>query len=197
MLAPGRSTMMSHRSDESCIAPDSVVLPRCFESNLPSTVCWSVMSRLGKEFLRARGLVQPGFGLGAFKVSRVDFSLSTLRNSEVRNFSWNFAFFEWKRFLHNAVDRTPPNAPAWFEAHLDWLRSLSLKAVHSSEHRAPVQTKAWRRRTRRTSSLLRLPRLAGRLEELGYFHCRASWKCESRQTMLGIQLVSSAWDALQ
>ncbi|CAE7943616.1 Stx7 [Symbiodinium necroappetens] len=45
----------------------------------------------------------------------------------VRNFSWNFAFFEWKRFLHNAVDNSPANAPAWFEAHLDWLRSLEKK----------------------------------------------------------------------
>mmetsp|Transcript_5855 Transcript_5855/g.10571 ORF Transcript_5855/g.10571 Transcript_5855/m.10571 type:complete len:313 (+) Transcript_5855:41-979(+) len=45
----------------------------------------------------------------------------------VRNFSWNFAFFEWKRFLHNAVDATPANAPAWFCAHLDWLRSLEKK----------------------------------------------------------------------
>eukprot|EP00439_Symbiodinium_sp_Y106_P081891 s1448_g21.t1 len=45
----------------------------------------------------------------------------------VRNFSWNFAFFEWKRFLHNAVDNSPANAPAWFEAHLNWLRSLEKK----------------------------------------------------------------------
>ena len=28
MLAPGSSAMLSHRSDESCIAPDSVVLPQ-------------------------------------------------------------------------------------------------------------------------------------------------------------------------
>eukprot|EP00913_Durusdinium_trenchii_P000336 g307.t1 len=45
----------------------------------------------------------------------------------VRNFSWNFTFFEWKRFLHNAVDRTPENAPQWFQDHLDWLRSLEKK----------------------------------------------------------------------
>ncbi|CAJ1381624.1 unnamed protein product [Effrenium voratum] len=46
----------------------------------------------------------------------------------VRNFAWNFAFFEWmKRFLHNAVDRSPENAPAWLESHLAWLRSLEKK----------------------------------------------------------------------
>lgn len=45
----------------------------------------------------------------------------------VRNFSWNFAFFEWKRFLHNAVECTPDAAPAWFVAHLDWLRGLDKK----------------------------------------------------------------------
>jgi len=45
----------------------------------------------------------------------------------VRNFAWNFAFFEWKRFLHNAVERTPEGAPAWFAAHLDWLRQMDKK----------------------------------------------------------------------
>lgn len=45
----------------------------------------------------------------------------------LRNFSWNFAFFEWKRFLHAAVDRTPDGAPRFFEAHLDWLRTLEKK----------------------------------------------------------------------
>lgn len=45
----------------------------------------------------------------------------------LRNFSWNFAFFEWKRYLHNAVDRTPENAPRWFQSHLNWLRSLEKK----------------------------------------------------------------------
>ena len=50
-------------------------------------------------------------------------SLSAER-SEVRNFSWNLTFFEWKRLLHNAVDKTPENAPDWFKSHLDWLRSL-------------------------------------------------------------------------
>eukprot|EP00434_Breviolum_minutum_P030929 symbB.v1.2.027353.t2/scaffold2799.1/size70062/2 len=45
----------------------------------------------------------------------------------VRNFSWNLTFFEWKRLLHNAVDKTPANAPQWFQTHLDWLRSLEKK----------------------------------------------------------------------
>lgn len=45
----------------------------------------------------------------------------------LRNFSWNFAFFEWKRFLHNAVKQTPEGCPAWFEWHLEWLRSLEAK----------------------------------------------------------------------
>lgn len=45
----------------------------------------------------------------------------------VRNFSWNFAFFEWKRFLHRSVDSTPEGAPAWFERHLQWLRSFEKK----------------------------------------------------------------------
>ncbi|CAE8592078.1 unnamed protein product [Polarella glacialis] len=45
----------------------------------------------------------------------------------VRNFAWNFSFFEWKRYLHNAVDKTPQGAPTWFCAHLDWLRSLDKK----------------------------------------------------------------------
>jgi len=45
----------------------------------------------------------------------------------VRNFAWNFTFFEWKRFLHNAVERTPDGAPSWFRAHLAWLRRLEKK----------------------------------------------------------------------
>merc|ERR1719284_1460435 len=45
----------------------------------------------------------------------------------VRNFSWNFTFFEWKRLLHNAVDRTPDWAPSWFSAHLEWLRGMDKK----------------------------------------------------------------------
>jgi len=45
----------------------------------------------------------------------------------LRNFSWNFSFFQWKRFLHNAVDKTPERAPAWFESHLKWLRRLDKK----------------------------------------------------------------------
>lgn len=45
----------------------------------------------------------------------------------VRNFSWNLTFFEWKRLLHNAVDKTPENAPEWFKTQLDWLRSLEKK----------------------------------------------------------------------
>mmetsp|Transcript_42824 Transcript_42824/g.80329 ORF Transcript_42824/g.80329 Transcript_42824/m.80329 type:complete len:315 (+) Transcript_42824:24-968(+) len=45
----------------------------------------------------------------------------------LRNFSWNFAFFEWKRYLHNAVDRTPDNAPAFCVKHLEWLRTLDKK----------------------------------------------------------------------
>mmetsp|Transcript_86926 Transcript_86926/g.246461 ORF Transcript_86926/g.246461 Transcript_86926/m.246461 type:complete len:319 (-) Transcript_86926:165-1121(-) len=45
----------------------------------------------------------------------------------LRNFSWNYAFFEWKRFLHNAVERTPAGAPAWLEWHLTWLRRQDKK----------------------------------------------------------------------
>jgi len=45
----------------------------------------------------------------------------------VRNFAWNFAFFEWKRFLHNAVDCTPDGAPSWLCWHLEWLRRLDKK----------------------------------------------------------------------
>lgn len=45
----------------------------------------------------------------------------------VRNFSWNFAFFEWKRFLHNAVESTPEGSPGFFIAHLEWLRKLEKK----------------------------------------------------------------------
>lgn len=45
----------------------------------------------------------------------------------LRNFAWNFAFFEWKRYLHNAVERTPEGSPDFFCAHLDWLRQLEKK----------------------------------------------------------------------
>jgi len=45
----------------------------------------------------------------------------------VRNFAWNFTFFEWKRFLHGAVQQTPKGSPSWFEAHLRWLRTLEKK----------------------------------------------------------------------
>jgi len=45
----------------------------------------------------------------------------------VRNFSWNFAFFEWKRFLHNSVDQVPDGAPQWFCRHVHWLRGLDRK----------------------------------------------------------------------
>lgn len=45
----------------------------------------------------------------------------------LRNFAWNFAFFEWKRYLHNAVDATPEGAPAFFQSHLNWLRTLEKK----------------------------------------------------------------------
>jgi len=45
----------------------------------------------------------------------------------LRNFTWNFAFFEWKRFMHNAVDRTPEGAPGFLTWHLEWLRSLDKK----------------------------------------------------------------------
>lgn len=45
----------------------------------------------------------------------------------LRNFSWNFAFFEWKRLLHNAVEQTPSWAPRWFASHIDWLRTLEKK----------------------------------------------------------------------
>jgi len=45
----------------------------------------------------------------------------------LRNFAWNFSFFEWKRYLHNSVDRTPEYAPQFFRSHLDWLRSLEKK----------------------------------------------------------------------
>merc|ERR1712232_1530231 len=45
----------------------------------------------------------------------------------LRNFSWNFAFFEWKRFLHNAVENTPEGSPQLFRWHLEWLRKLDKK----------------------------------------------------------------------
>merc|ERR1712046_455875 len=67
--------------------------------------------RLSRE---ARGSALAGFYAGASGLW-------------LRNFSWNFAFFEWKRYLHNAVDTTPENAPALFRSHLDWLRSLEKK----------------------------------------------------------------------
>ena len=88
-------------------------------------------ARLVKEFSQVLGRVRPDFGSdtqpakakAAKGLSDSELCVAT----EVRNFSWNFAFFEWKRFLHNAVDNSPANAPAWFEAHLNWLRSRSLK----------------------------------------------------------------------
>merc|ERR1719343_857717 len=45
----------------------------------------------------------------------------------LRNFAWNFAFLEWKRFLHNAVESTPEASPALFCRHLEWLRTLDKK----------------------------------------------------------------------
>jgi hypothetical protein len=45
----------------------------------------------------------------------------------LRNFAWNYAFLEWKRFFHNAVDKTPDWAPGLFCQHLDWLRRLDKK----------------------------------------------------------------------
>jgi hypothetical protein len=44
----------------------------------------------------------------------------------VRNFTWNFAFFEWKRVMHNALDR-PGYAPEWIEPHFRWLRTFQPK----------------------------------------------------------------------
>lgn len=44
----------------------------------------------------------------------------------VRNFSWNFTFFEWKRVLHNALDR-PGYAFEWAEPHFMWLRKQDPK----------------------------------------------------------------------
>ena len=48
-------------------------------------------------------------------------SLVPSTGSSSRNFSWNFAFFEWKRALHNAL-ATRGTAPEWAEPHFDWLR---------------------------------------------------------------------------
>jgi hypothetical protein len=45
----------------------------------------------------------------------------------LRNFSWNFAFLEWKRFLHSSVERSPPGTPDSLESHLNWIRSLEKK----------------------------------------------------------------------
>lgn len=45
----------------------------------------------------------------------------------LRNFAWNYAFFEWKRFMHKAVDRTPESAPGILHWHLGWLRTLDKK----------------------------------------------------------------------
>lgn len=45
----------------------------------------------------------------------------------LRNFAWNYAFLEWKRFLHNAVEQTPASSPWLFRRHLDWLRTLEKK----------------------------------------------------------------------
>jgi len=44
----------------------------------------------------------------------------------VRNFAWNYTFFEWKRYFHNALDR-PGTGPAWMESHFEWLRKLEKK----------------------------------------------------------------------
>jgi len=44
----------------------------------------------------------------------------------VRNFSWNFAFFEWKRYFH-ALVKEPEAAPFWLRSHIDWLRTLETK----------------------------------------------------------------------
>jgi len=44
----------------------------------------------------------------------------------VRNFSWNFTFFEWKRLFHNFLDR-PGTAPGWMEPHFQLLRTFEPK----------------------------------------------------------------------
>mmetsp|Transcript_119055 Transcript_119055/g.237400 ORF Transcript_119055/g.237400 Transcript_119055/m.237400 type:complete len:309 (+) Transcript_119055:96-1022(+) len=44
----------------------------------------------------------------------------------VRNFSWNYTFFEWKRAMHNALDQ-PGYGPAWLEPHFQWLRRMEPK----------------------------------------------------------------------
>lgn len=40
----------------------------------------------------------------------------------IRNFTWNLMFFEWKRAMHNALDR-PGFAPCLLEPHFEWLRT--------------------------------------------------------------------------
>lgn len=45
----------------------------------------------------------------------------------VRNFTWNYAFFEWKRFLHNSVEKVPEGTPTWLVHHITWLRTLNKK----------------------------------------------------------------------
>ena len=77
----------------------------------------------GRVF-EARGNLVSGAwaGAGGLWVTRI-YCEAPLDLLEVRNFSWNLTFFEWKRLLHNAVDRTPENAPMWFQHHLEWLRS--------------------------------------------------------------------------
>merc|ERR1719343_122043 len=44
----------------------------------------------------------------------------------LRNFSWNFAFFEWKRYLHNALDR-PGTGPSFLEPQFEYLRRMEPK----------------------------------------------------------------------
>lgn len=44
----------------------------------------------------------------------------------IRNFSWNYTFFEWKRVMHNCLDR-PGHGPAWAEPHFVWLRNMEPK----------------------------------------------------------------------
>eukprot|EP00438_Fugacium_kawagutii_P004893 Skav229206 [mRNA] locus=scaffold2439:71068:73864:+ [translate_table: standard] len=87
-----------------------------FSCNLPRSI--QIMTSL---HLKSDGRWTP---LGFLKFWR---PAVTLLNETVRNFSWNLTFFEWKRFLHNAVDKTPENAPEFFKTHLDWLRSLEKK----------------------------------------------------------------------
>jgi len=44
----------------------------------------------------------------------------------VRNFSWNYTFFEWKRYLHNALDR-PGTGPSFLEPQFEYLRRMEPK----------------------------------------------------------------------